>query len=183
MPRNSSFKASGSQTPRDQAESLIFSLVEQYQDPLFRYVYFRTSNRALAFDIVQDVFAKTWQYLAEGKTITSHEAFLYRVAKNAVIDFFKKKKSVSLDSLEESGFEPSTTDEITTHEKMSDLTLLQKLVEGLDEESKQIILMRFIEERPIEEIARAFGKTTNAMTVKIHRVITQLRSRYEQYDT
>lgn len=182
MTADSSPHVESSQTPREHAETLIFSLLTEYQDQLFRYAYFRTQNRTVALDIVQDTFTKVWLYLADGKTITNEEAFLYRVTKNAIIDFFKKKKSSSLELLGEIGFEPEGVNEMHVHEKGSDLILVESLLSELDEESKQIMFMRFSEERSLEEIAQVFGKTTNAMTVKIHRIIAKLKARYEQYD-
>ncbi|HVY35937.1 MAG TPA: sigma-70 family RNA polymerase sigma factor [Candidatus Paceibacterota bacterium] len=159
-------------------EDQFFSLFERYQDPIFRFLYFRSGNRAVALDITQDTFTKTWMYLASGKTITHEEGFLYRTARNALIDYYKRSKSASLDALMESGFDPE--DDLSNEKifKGDDMATVRSLVEGLDEESKQIVFLRFSEERPIEEIAILFGKTTNAMTVQIHRIMKKLRGRF-----
>lgn len=168
----------------DQAgEQYFFELFERYQDPIFRFLYFRVQDRTVALDITQDTFTKTWMYLKSGKTIEHEEAFLYRSAKNALIDYFKKSKAYSLDSLMDSGFDPRTdkvTDEII---KGDDINTIKHLVEDLDEESKQIVFLRFAEEKPIEEIAKLFGKSTNAMTVHIHRIIKKLRGRFTDTQT
>lgn len=182
MSFDSSVSTERSETPQERAEQLIFRLMETYQDPLFRYLYFRTSSRSIAKDLVQDVFTKTWTYLAQGKVIAQEEAFMYRVAKNALIDFYKKKKTLSLDFLSESGYEPETPNERALYEKESDIALIHTLIEGLSEEQKQIISLRFLEEKSLEEIARIFGKTTNAMTVKIHRILASLRTTARDYD-
>ena len=58
--------------------------------------------------------------------------------------------------------------------------MVQSLLEEIDEESKQIIFLRYTEEKPIEEIAALYGKTTNAMTVRIHRIIQKLKGRYNE---
>ena len=160
------------------SESYFFDLFERFQDPIFRFLYFRVQDRTVALDITQDTFAKTWVYLSKGKTIDHEEAFLYRTARNALIDYFKKPKAYSLDALAESGFDPETnktTEEIATKD---DIATIQRLLKDLDEESQQIIYLRFSEERPIEEIAALFGKSTNAMTVHIHRLIKKLRGSF-----
>jgi RNA polymerase sigma-70 factor, ECF subfamily len=172
--------------PNQQGEQYFFELFERYQDQIFRFLYFRVQDRTVALDITQDTFTKTWLYLQNGKTIEHEEAFLYRSAKNALIDYFKKSKSYSLDSLMEAGFDPRTdkvTDEII---KGDDIATIKHLVEDLDEESKQIVYLRFAEEKPIEEIANLYGKSTNAMTVHIHRIIKKLRGRFtdtQEYGT
>lgn len=132
----------------------------------------------MALDITQDTFTKTWIYLQNGKTIEHEEAFLYRAAKNALIDYFKKSKSYSLDSMMDSGFDPRTDKVADDIIKGDDIATIQSLVQDLDEESKQIVYLRFAEEKPIEEIAQVFGKSTNAMTVQIHRIIKKLRGRF-----
>ncbi len=161
-------------------EGLFLDMVSKYQDAIFRFLYFRVGNRAIAVDITQDTFTKTWNYLASGKTIEYNEAFLYRAAKNALIDYYKKEKTGSLDTMMESGYDPASnrdTDEVMRND---DIESIRDIIETLDEESKQIIFLRFTEEKPIEEIANLYGKSINAMTVQIHRIIKKLRARHTE---
>ncbi len=174
----------GTEIPSIQAgEAYFFKLFESYQEPIFRFLYFRVSDRTVALDITQDTFTKTWVYLQSGKTIEHEEAFLYRTAKNALIDYFKKAKSFSLDTLMEGGFDPRSDKATEDIIKKDDIATIQDLVTDLDEESKQIVFLRFGEEKPIEEIAALFGKSTNAMTVQIHRIIKKLRGRFTDKQT
>ncbi len=166
--------------PLQDKETLFLDMVSTYQDAIFRFLYFRVSNRAVAVDITQDTFTKTWTYLANGKTIEYPEAFLYRAAKNALIDYYKKEKSGSLDTMIESGFDPGShkdTDEVLRND---DIESIRTLLDTLDEDSKQIIFLRYTEEKPIEEIAALYGKSVNAMTVYIHRIVKKLRSTYNE---
>lgn len=155
-------------------------LLEKHQDAIFRFLYFRVGNRATAVDITQDTFTKTWSYLASGKTIEYPEAFLYRAAKNALIDYYKKEKATSLDSMMDAGFDPAShkdTDEVLRND---DIESVRSLIDTLDEESKQILFLRYTEEKPIEEIATLYGKSVNAMTVYIHRIIKKLRVKHNE---
>ncbi|MEK7228343.1 MAG: sigma-70 family RNA polymerase sigma factor [Patescibacteria group bacterium] len=161
-------------------QALFQKLFEEYQDAIFRFCLFRVGSRSVALDITQDSFIRLWGHLAKGGVIEHEQAFIYRIAKNAIIDYYKKSKSASLDSLLEGGYEPESnihTDEIFRND---DIKMVQGLLEELDEESKQIIFLRYTEEKPIEEIATLFGKSTNAMTVRIHRIIQKLKSRYNE---
>lgn len=167
-------------TTRQASESRFLEMVDQYQDAIFRFVYFRVGNRSVAVDITQDTFTKTWAYMAGGKEIEYPEAFLYRAAKNALIDYYKKEKPTSLDNLMDEGFDPGShkdTDEIL---RQDDIQGVRSLIETLDPESQQIIFLRYAEEKPIEEIAALYGKSVNAMTVQIHRIVKKLRTLYEQ---
>ncbi|MCC6198688.1 sigma-70 family RNA polymerase sigma factor [Candidatus Nomurabacteria bacterium] len=169
-----------SDSPQE-GEQYFFELLERYQDPIFRFVYFRVNNRAVALDITQDTFTNVWSYLARGKTIDHEEAFLYRAAKNAVIDHFKKAKPFSLDSMVEGGFDPRTDRTVDDIAKSDDIATIKSIIKDLDEESQQIIYLRFAEEKSIEEIAALFGKKTNAMTVQIHRIIKKLRRSFTDH--
>lgn len=154
-------------------------MVKAFEDAIFRFLYFRVQDRAVALDITQDTFTKTWIYLSKGKTIEYPEAFLYRAAKNALIDYYKKSKTSSLDYLVSAGFDPGShavTDEVL---RQDDIQTVRALLDNLDEESKQIMFLRFAEEKQIEDIALLYGKSVNAMTVQIHRIIKKLRSRYD----
>ena len=159
-------------------EQQFFDMINAFQDAIFRFLYFRIQNRAVALDITQDTFTKTWLYLSSGKTIDHEEAFLYRTAKNALIDYFKKAKASSLDSMMEAGYDPGSSKAIEDVFKNDDIETVRKVLNTLDEESKQIIFLRYAEEKPIEEIASLYGKSVNAMTVHIHRIIKKLRNRY-----
>ncbi len=172
--------SSQEQTDPLQPDQILLEMLEQYQDAIFRFLYFRVGNRAVAVDITQDTFTKTWAYLASGKTIDYPEAFLYRAAKNALIDYYKKQKSGSLDTLMEAGFDPGSTKDSDEILRNDDIMSIRALLETLDEDSKQIIHLRFAEEKPIEEIAALYGKSVNAMTVAIHRIVKKLRAKHEQ---
>lgn len=179
MKADSSQYTDRSPKPEVDKETYFFSLVQQYQDKLFRYSYFRTNNREVATDIVQDIFMKVWKYMAAGKSIEHEEAFLYRIAKNSVIDFFKKRKSLSLDFLEEKGFDMAATDDtMRTAEKNADLEHLTDLIDTLDEDQKQLLLLRYGEEKSLDEIAMIYQKTPNAIAVRIHRIISKLQERH-----
>lgn len=164
----------------NQKQALFHKLFEEYQDAIFRFVFFRVGTRQTALDITQDTFVRLWGHLAKGGEIEHEQAFVYRIAKNAVIDYYKKSKSSSLEDLLDVGFEPETNSHSEEILRNDDIKMVQGLLEDLDEESKQIIFLRYTEEKPIEEIAKLFGKTTNAMTVRIHRIIQKLKMLYSE---
>ncbi len=169
-----------SQQQSQDKETLFLDMMNTYQDAIFRFLYFRVGNRAVAVDITQDTFTKVWGYLAGGKEIQYPEAFLYRSAKNALIDYYKKEKSSSLDILMDAGFDPGSTKDTDDILKRDDIQSIRVLMDDMDEDSQQIIYLRFAEEKPIEEIAALYGKTTNAMTVAIHRLVKKIKARYDE---
>ncbi len=160
------------------AQQAFLEAYEAYANALFRHCYFKTSNRELAKDIVQETFCRTWSYISEGRKVENMRAFLYRVAGNAIIDEMRKRKVSSLDALEEEGFTPvdeHALDGKTFAEGQEALRVLQ-LVE---EPYRTTISMRYVEGLSPREIAETLGETENVISVRLHRAVKKLRDAYE----
>lgn len=156
-------------------EQNFLSAYEQYSDDIFRYCYFQTSNREVALDLSQDTFTKTWKYLAEGKDIENIRAFLYRVARNLIIDWRRKKKSGSLDTLLEEGFDyESGVDEMERQETAFEAEIAKEALENLKDNYREILTMRYIDDLSVTEIAEQTGLSENNVSVRIHRGLQKL---------
>lgn len=164
----------------NKTEKVFMESYEEFSDAIFRYALFQTSNKETALDITQDTFIKTWQYLQKGAEVENIRAFLYRVAKNLIIDHRRKKKSSSLDQILEAGVD-FTEEENVLEEKEKDFEKAQdkqrvlKAVEKIDEKYKEILLMRYIEEMSIKEIGDILDKSQNHVSVMIHRGVEKLK--------
>ncbi|MCF7834194.1 MAG: sigma-70 family RNA polymerase sigma factor [Candidatus Pacebacteria bacterium] len=151
---------------------------EEFSDAIFRYCYFQTSNREKALDLTQDTFIKTWEYLgtADKEDIKNIKAFLYKVARNLIIDYRRKKKSESLDNLQEKGFDlTSEESEIMIKEEQFEAKMAIESIEDLDRKYKEVIFMRFVEDMSVKEIAHILKKNENNISVMIHRGIDKLK--------
>lgn len=148
-----------------------------FSDALFRYCYFRIGDREQAKDMVSDIFLKTWEYIHQGNQITNTRAFLYRLAHNMVIDWYRKKKSSSLDTLLDDGYEPvdSTVDVLQN----SEFQQILSQVKTLSEEDQDLILLRYVEDVPIKEIADLLHIRENVVSVRLHRAIARLKSKFK----
>jgi len=147
----------------------------EYGDAIFRFCLFHTRNRDIALDVTQETFTRTWQYLSEGKKIGQIRAFLYKVARNAIIDHSRKKKESSLDALLESGFDIDGG--IDEKEKRFALLDGKQIIEKLpllEEKYQEALLLRFVEDLSIPEIAKIVGETKNNVAVRVHRALKML---------
>ena len=79
------------------------SIVSQYQARLFRFAFMRIGIREVAEDIVQEVFIRFFQSIADGKNIINQENYLLYCISNACVDYHRKNKFIvlSLDEIEE----------------------------------------------------------------------------------
>jgi RNA polymerase sigma-70 factor, ECF subfamily len=152
---------------------------DQYNDAIFRYCLFETSKRDVAIDLTQDTFIKVWEYMAEGKEIENMKAFLYRVARNIIIDYRRKKKSVSLDALSDEGFDVGVEDHKGIMDSIDGKKLLE-LIDDIPETYRDVVVMRFVEDMSIKEITEITGEAENTISVRLHRAIEKLRTVYNE---
>lgn len=149
---------------------------DDFSDAIFRYCHYQTSNRELALDLTSDTFTKTWEYLSKGKEVDNLRAFLYRVANNLIIDYRRKKKESSLDFLTEQGFDIETENENELHENAFEGKLAMEAVHKLDESYRDVLLMRYVDDFSIKEIAKILNEKENNISVRIHRAMEKLKS-------
>ncbi|MDX1608365.1 MAG: sigma-70 family RNA polymerase sigma factor [Candidatus Spechtbacterales bacterium] len=150
-------------------------IYDKQSDAIFRHCYFRVSDRELALDIMQETFTKTWQYLADGGEIKNIKAFLYKVANNMVIDYYRKKKATSLENITEQGVQFATAEGEGKIKRHVDKELALQYMEDLDDAYKQVLLMRYVDDMRVKDIAKTLDETENAVSVRIHRAVKKIQ--------
>ncbi len=148
---------------------------EEFADPIFRYCLIRVRNRDEALDLSQEVFFKTWHYIADGNEVKNMRAFLYEVARNLMINASLKQKPVSLDDLTENGFEPASHDEQAMETRFLFKDALGQ-IDQLDEKYREPLLLRYVDGLPVQDIAALLDQSENTISVRIHRGLEQVRT-------
>ncbi len=162
-------------------QGIFMKSYEENSDALFRYCYFQTSNKEVATDILQDTFTKTWIYLSEGNEVDNLKAFLYKVAKNLIIDHRRKKKAHSLEAITDTGVDFPDVDEEERATENFDKEFVVAKLEKLDPDDREILSMRYINEMSIREIGDTLDMTANNVSVKIHRATQKMKKVLEDY--
>ncbi len=157
----------------EQQEQDFLSAYDQYADAIFRHCFYKTSNRELAKDLTQQTFFKVWSYLKEGKAVQNFRAFLYQIANNLVIDWYRRSKSDSLDQLMESGYEPSSRALDPTRQAEAGWALA--MLKQLSPEDQQLITWRYVEDMSLGEMASTLGEKENNVSVRLHRAMERLK--------
>ncbi len=160
-------------------EALFLEAYETHNDAIFRYCLFQTSNREKAIDITQDTFSKVWEYMALGNTIDNMRAFLYKTAKNLIIDGRRKKKTTSLDDLLDDGFD-TPFDDRDEHMARLDGEKAIAMLEELGDTYRECLTLKYVEDLSISEIAETLGESENTVSVRIHRGLEKLKQKYNE---
>lgn len=145
-----------------------------FQKLIFRYIYFSVRNYELAEDLTQNTFFKVWRVLPSiSISRGSFRAFLFTIARNLIIDWSRSKKELPLETIENfPSFENPEEDVIRKEAKEVVLQALKRL----EENERQLILLRFFEELEYGEIAKVIGKKEGAVRVSTHRILKKMKS-------
>lgn len=162
-------------------------IYEIYYKKIFNYLLRRTAHIELAQDLTSEVFFKAYQNLWQFRfRKISFSAWIYRIATNHLIDFFRKHKysALSLEKLsEEKGYEPAHY-QTPKHElivleeelkKHTDFLTIQKLILNLSFDEQTIITLKFFEKKKINEIAEITGKKPGTIKSILSRSMEKLR--------
>lgn len=160
---------------RTSLQKNFFDFYEHEADALFRFIFFRVSDRELAKDLMQECFSKLWEELSLGKAIENQRALLYRIATNKVIDWYRKHKEYSLDEMMESGFDSSQETSLSPEGSL-DAHLAIEALSALPEQYRSVLWLRFVEDWTVKDIARSLGESENVVSVRIHRALTRWRT-------
>lgn len=155
-------------------------IYEKESDAIFRFCLFRVSDREQALDITQETFLRLWKNLSDEKEILNDRAFIFTVARNLIIDWYRKKKSVSFEDLstEEEGYDPSDGMTLDHFELKADGRILLDKINDLTPTYRQPVYLRYVEDLSPPEIGEILGISANAASVRINRGIEELRKKW-----
>ncbi|UPA22104.1 RNA polymerase sigma factor [Candidatus Peribacteria bacterium] len=156
-------------------EREFLAAYDAYADAIFRHCYFRAFDRERGKDLMQETFMRMWGYLSKGGEVQNMRAFLYRIANNLLADEARKKKEMSLDKLQEDGFDPGLDETPIMQSKIEHSRVMRSLTH-LDDNYREMIVMRYVNELSPSEIAEVTGESANTVSVRIYRGLKQLRS-------
>ncbi len=150
-------------------------LYDRFVDKIFKYIYYKVGTRAEAEDLTAQVFMKAWQAIGHYRWMDRpFAAWLYRIAHNSVVDYFRTRRDVS--SLEEMPYleqeNVATLDELTQQRMTADV--LRRAISRLTQDQQRVIILRFIEGYSTEQVALILSKQPGAVRTLQHRALAGL---------
>ncbi len=145
----------------------------RFQKAIYSYFYYKTGNSELSTDLSQDTFLKVLSYIQKGNKVENVKALLYKIAGNILVDFYRKRKNESLDSLIEAGFDPIDKDAIT--DKECEVQNALSYLKRLSENDQQIVTWRFVDGLTPEQISGNMHRDKKTVSVMVCRAVSRLR--------
>lgn len=159
-------------------EQYFSQLYDEHLERVYRFIYFKVNSESVAQDICSDVFTHLWKQISLDKEVKNPSAFLFALARNAVIDYYRSNsKEKGMADIED--FAHLLTDKKQDIHKniqiKEEMQLVNTAMNSMKEEYRQAVFMYYVEQEPITEVARSLGKSQGATRVLISRGMKQLR--------
>jgi len=153
-------------------------IYDQHIDKIYRFVYLKVSSQETAQDICSETFLRCWKrYKTTKNTIENPQAFLYRIARNLVIDHYRQKGKVQIIPTE--AIPIPIIDPSQNIEEMamltSDVNTIRLTLAKLKDDYQNVLIWHYLDDLSISEIAKMSEKSEGAVRVQLHRALEALR--------
>jgi RNA polymerase sigma-70 factor (ECF subfamily) len=152
---------------------------ETEADSIYRFCLIRVSNQEQAKDLTQEAFTRMWQSMHKGVKILNTRAFLFAVAHHLIIDWYRKKKAISIEENEEYGTglcDYLSNESYLDIESRAEARHLIDMLQKIRPPNRQAVYLRFVEDLPPQEISKILRISTDAVSVRISRGLNELRT-------
>ncbi|MFZ5559894.1 MAG: RNA polymerase sigma factor [Patescibacteria group bacterium] len=157
-------------------EKAFSYLYEYYISPIFRFIYFRIKSYEEAEDLTQAVFLKAWNALPNYQQKKNpFSSWLYTIARNTIIDYWKKRKEWKISDLARDTIKDSRRPIYDLIEEEEDFRVVKEAISLLSEDQQEVIILKFIEELSNKEIAKIMNKKEDAIRQLQSRAIKSLK--------
>lgn len=154
---------------------IVGEIYDRYQGSIFRYFYYRVGDRQTAEDLTSEVFLRMIEKISYYKDKrTTFQAWLFQIARNLSIDYYRKQKPRISIPLDEDI--PGSLDEpqdFVDRELTSEI--LSRALQELPDNQRDVIVLRFVVGMPIVEAAETLHKTEDSIKGLQRRALLALR--------
>jgi RNA polymerase sigma-70 factor, ECF subfamily len=163
---------------RDGEVGKLGILFERHHVPLFNYFVKLTGRRDASEDLVQEVFLRMLKYRQGYRGESQFTVWMYRIARNAWVDHFKKaKREVLFNENDEEPVsnDPNPSDDL---EEKQEVNQLRAALAKLSPEKREVLVLSRYQEMKYEEIAELLGCAVGTVKARVHRAIKDLKDVY-----
>lgn len=154
-------------------------LYDRYAPLVFSYLYRRVQDAQTAEDLTGDVFLSVLEAIqADNFWRTSFRAWLYRIAGNKVVDFYREQNKVQTVQVENQPTTEGKSPDTALMEKQS-RSALQDAISDLPTSQQEVLILRFGQRLKTREVAEILGKSVGAVEAMQNRALNALRKNLE----
>ena len=152
--------------------------VSDYSKRVFHYFLNKTGNKQESSDLTQEVFVKVINHWDKLQTINDVNAWIFRISRNVLIDFYRKtNRSKEVNQIE---FEMEHRDDSENHDDWMEgmLECQNSFLQNLDTQTSMLIRKADLEGMSQKELSKTLGIPYPTVRSKIQRGRTQLKQMF-----
>lgn len=152
-------------------------LITRHQNKIFVFLVVRVNNRHEAEDLTQEAFLTAYKKINEFQTDQPALPWLRGIALNLLRNYWRKKKAISAGGQDELQIlvDQQIHETSNNDEEPYLLELMQSCLSETDQNSKELIQLRYKEEKPISELKNIFKLNHSTLTMRLHRIRDELK--------
>ncbi len=142
----------------------LTTLYEQYKQPIYGYFYYKIGDAQSAEDLTSELFLRVIENLPSYRQRdVPFRAWLFRIANNMAVDYFRKMNVRNHLSLDErvTADQQSAPDIIAEQRLTGDR--LKAALQQLTSNQSDVIILRFVADMPIKQVAQVLNKSESAV--------------------
>ncbi len=153
---------------------IVEQIVEAHYEAIFKYCFFRIRQKEEAEDLTQDVFFNFFKAIHRYEDKGKPRAYLFQIAKNLCTNWAKRNKPVYVEDIEQYSF---SIDEIEKNVTSMDL---QIAFQYLSESERELVLLRYMHDLQVQEIAKITQKNRFAVRYQLGKGLEKLKKYIER---
>jgi len=154
-------------------------LYDRYVDQVYRYTFYRVRNEAEAEDVTSEVFMRALRAIPKYEPRQAFLAWLYRIARNAIIDRSRRQANRQQVSFEDALAHPNADQVVNPDEGLlagSDAAGVRKAMQQLTPLQQEILVLRYVEGFDTKTISKLVGKRDGTVRGIEFRALSALRA-------
>lgn len=155
-------------------------IYDQWIGKIFRFVFLKVNSEEIAQDLTSETFTRCWESFKNGNTIDNPSAFLYQIARNLVVDYYRQKGKTQIVSVENRAIADPNNDFAESAVLASDIKNIRAVLSGLKDDYQNVIVWRYLDDLPIKEVAKMMDRSEDATRVLLHRALEAVKNKVNQ---
>jgi RNA polymerase sigma-70 factor, ECF subfamily len=161
-------------------EAALTEIYDTFAPTIYRYIYRKTGNVETAQDLTAETFQHFLEALKREAGPREHlSGWLYRVAHNLVVDFYRRQPDeppACVDDIDV-GI-PATQEQHVAREQRAEAA--RSAMQQLTPLQQQVMILRFLEDMSLQEVARVLERTVGSIKALQHRAVQSLQRSLEE---
>lgn len=149
---------------------------DQHLDKVYRFIFLKVSSVEISQDLTAETFLRFWQTIKGPNKIEDPRAFLYQIARNLVIDYYRQNNPFLNLSVEELVLVDPRPGPEKEAELEAELQALLKELQKLPDSYQDALVWHYLDDLSVKEISQILDKSENAVRLIIHRGLRSLKA-------